>query len=62
MYYWENDKPENRCNISEPPYNITGLQPNKAYKIVIAAFNSEGSTNSSTVDVKTMQEGVIISL
>ena len=42
-----------------PPYNITGLDSNTEYTVVVEAYNSLGSANGSTVGY-TLPEGEIL--
>ena len=39
-------------------YNITGLDSNTAYKVIVSARNSVGSANSSEVKGCTIPEGI----
>ena len=39
-----------------PPYNITGLDSNTEYTVVVEAYNSRGSDNGSVVGY-TLPEG-----
>ena len=39
-----------------PPYNITGVESNTEYTVVVEAYNSVGSANGSTMGC-TLPEG-----
>ena len=60
LYYWETSTPSDVSNVTTTSlsYNITGLDSNTAYKVIVSARNVQGSSNSSEVKGCTIPEGV----
>ena len=59
LYYWKESTPSNvyTATTTSTSYSITGLISNTAYKIVVSARNTIGSTNSSEVTGYTTPDG-----
>ena len=60
LYYWKTSTPSDLSSVTTTSlsYNITGLDSNTAYKVIISARNVLGSSNSSEVKGCTIPEGV----
>ena len=60
LYYWKTSTPSDVSTVTTTSlsYNITGLDSNTAYKVIVSARNSVGSANSSAVKECTIPEGV----
>ena len=59
LYYWKTSTPSNVSTVTTTSlsYNITGLDSNTAYKVIVSARTSLGSANSSEVVGYTTPEG-----
>ena len=62
LYYWKNSTPSDvsTATTTSLSYNITGLDSNTAYKVIVSAGNSAGFANSSEVSEYTTPEGLYI--
>ena len=60
LYYWKTSTPSDVATVTTASmsYNITGLDSNTAYKIIVSARNVLGSSNSSEVKGCTIPEGI----
>ena len=60
LYYWKTSTPSNLSTVTTTSlsYNITGLDSNTAYKVIVSARNVLGSSNSSEVEGCTIPEGI----
>ena len=60
MYYLKNSSPSDvsTVTITSLLYNITGLDSNTAYKVIVFARNLLGNSNLSEVEGCTIPEGV----
>ena len=59
LYYWKNSTPSDvsTATTTSLSYNITGLDSNTAYKVIVSARNSLRSANSSEDVGYTTTEG-----
>ena len=59
LYYWKTSTPSDVSTVTTTSlsYNITGLDSNTAYKVIVSARNVLGFSNSSEVLVYTTPEG-----
>ena len=62
LYYWKTSTPSNVSTVTTTSlsYNITGLDSNTAYKVIVSARTSVESANSSEVAGYTTPEGICI--
>ena len=60
LYYWKTSTPSDVSTVTTTSlsYNITGLDSNTAYKVIVSAGNVLGFSNSSEVEGCTIPEGV----
>ena len=60
LYYWKTSTPSDvsTATTTSLSYNISGLDYNTAYKVIVSARNVQGSSNSSEVKGCTIPQGV----
>ena len=60
LYYWKTSTPSDVSTVTTTslPYNITGLDSNTEYKVIVSAMTNVGSANSSEVVGYTIPEGI----